>query len=228
MQLIAPQFHRLSFVIQCQQMIVALVVILNDGRSPITILRQIPLFIISTLQGKSGRAFAHICKEVGKFIPPFAYLNASPSIVFIVNSIRIVATCFHGHPYMICRTMEHSVGLIVRLIARATTTGCSAPSQFACKRVSQLSAFAFTQPCGAVVLNSSHKAQYGKLAKHSVGQVYKPCISWLRQEFNAIFNVGHDVYSLLVNGLARLSGLFQRTCEPFSLYHFTRKVNNAI
>lgn len=94
----------------------ALIIGLRDRVGPIAIVRLIVPLIVSALDGViHGRSRPHVFQECPKGLPPAtADLNASGAIVFVVATIRAIASLHHAAPRLILRPSRpgQAIGLI--------------------------------------------------------------------------------------------------------------------
>jgi hypothetical protein len=80
--------------------------------SPATIARRISAIVVDAINLMFGaRSFAHICKKVFKGIAPsFTNPDATPTVIFILWALVVVAPVLHANPDAKFWGFSHAVG----------------------------------------------------------------------------------------------------------------------
>jgi len=107
-----PLSERLSSPFVSNKNIASSVRALFFSGSPITIIRRIDTFVISSLNAVVfGRSFAHVSKEVTKRIdPPVTNCDTPSTVAWVTFFISVVTPSFYSGPHAELRGVGHSVG----------------------------------------------------------------------------------------------------------------------
>lgn len=191
-----------------------------------TFATRVMLVVLNPIQRVfSTGALSYIAYKISHVMPTLTDKNPTTAVSTIVTSIGIFTPSKHISPSTL---FGRIIPLYGSIFSQASTASRVLSAQFCTQSANHRATCTFTEPLTSVVRVGACVPQNGQFSENVLSVIHKAGITWYGQDINVIFSVGHDVYSLLVNIRARLSELFQRFCEPFSLYHFLRKVNNAI
>ena len=220
-QLPSPLRDGLGFALKCQIYAITAIVALLFLSCPPTIFRTVVAIYINAVKGMVGcRALPHIIIEIFKFQPLVTHANAASRIIGICAWIFGIASSDHTSPYFIGSSGTHTMrcGLNANsyVIFTSATDGIF---QIAGRRFSQRAAFALTPPVGMSTARLSCISNHGAESEGHSRQILKTAIvrKWFKN--NVIFSVGHEVYSYLVNFLARAVKEGQLFFSPLSFYH---------
>lgn len=138
-----------------------------------------------------------------------AKLNTAPTIILESWTVGIGASLFRRSINAIFRRPLGLQSFTVSDRAGAEEFGCQAPArslvlQFISTYFTYLSTGAFAPPTLSVT-PFTRIAKNGQAVAKLSCQVYERATRWNRLKNNSIFSVGHDVFSLIENRLARLA-----------------------
>lgn len=176
---------------------------------PITITRFVITIVITAVNRVLfRRTSAHVLDKQHKVIPSRANLDAPTAVVLKSGFLRVVTTISHIKPNMIKRVF---FGYAVRGVVGSSNFPAKAPAargMSTCQRVggslADISARTFAPLHHFASFVASGYAQDGQATEDLVDNIFEIRMSWKRLKDNAIFIVGHGVFSFVENQVIRL------------------------
>ena len=179
--------------------IAASIIMLLTYCSPSAIIRRITTIIINSVNAVFVRwPFAHVGDKGFNRVPSATNLNPTPTVVFIVFIIRIIAAAFHIFQRCVFRTLTQTVDSF-KFFTQAATGFCVT----ACKRPHYnnmfSSTFANTEPFNFVFFGAIYGSDSGKSTERLSGNIFSSAMT-------CYYLISHLVTS--INNVIR-GGLFQ-------------------
>lgn len=168
-----PFFKRFGHAVNFHIDIAATIAALLFHCRPLTIALAIAKIVVESIKRHSFRAFAHIIKKPGKFVPLVAYRYAAPSVVWVKAIIRIGASGFHIRPdsmrpsSVFAVPVKAGVVLFFQAAARFFVAGCKGVAA----RAGSITAFARAFPCRLLTPDYPVAPYYGKPRKYFANEI---------------------------------------------------------
>ena len=175
-------------------MIITFVMSLFSSGSPIAIDWLVIAIIVAAFYGMFvGRAFTYISKKQGEITPSRTYYYSASAIVFITDSIRVIATVSHIKPNMIQRVFfqtVRSVALSSLFTSQASATSRMVANELVTGQLSDSTANTLAPPTRALV-NAPCVAVNSQTREYLSRKIMESRVSWNWLKNNVIFIVGH-------------------------------------
>jgi len=140
----SPRPEAKGFAIERNQSCFACILALREGICPAAVVRFVVSFVVDAVDRCLWeRPGAHVFQEVEKRLSPAdAYSNSSPTVVFVIAAIRVVASLLHSVPHAVYGATR----VPTSASASASTRGGGAPAEIASGDGRSVAALAFAEP----------------------------------------------------------------------------------